>query len=249
MGILEDVTAKLGLKDSKQLLLIAGGAAVLGALILSSKSKAPKDASRATRQEAGSVDVTSKEGLLHVLKEMSSTQAESRKKLTELATEAQARSMSLSQTCSRYSSMQIADPLDKYKLSMVDFNRILSQYEDDAAIQDAIMVLMGAPKGGVAAATEAAASLSAKKLIDIHAFMLQEFEKLASSKDKGSSDPKILTFAAQALVAGKTEQAFKVSPEDIENAVLAQQGALIASTEFSDINMKMQQAMTKLVGM
>eukprot|EP00931_Biecheleriopsis_adriatica_P095692 TRINITY_DN692_c0_g1_i2.p1 TRINITY_DN692_c0_g1~~TRINITY_DN692_c0_g1_i2.p1 ORF type:complete len:250 (-),score=92.77 TRINITY_DN692_c0_g1_i2:112-861(-) len=249
MGVLEDIAAKLGFKDSKQLMLVAGGAAVLGAVILSSKSKAPKAGRSATRQEAGSVDVTSKEGVLQVLKEMSSSQAESRKKMTELAAEAQARSMSLSQTCSRYSSMQIADPLDKYKLSMVDFNRILSEYEDDAAVQDAIAVLMGAPKGGVAAATDAAASLSAKKLIDIHAFMLQEFEKLAATKDKGSSDPKTLTFAAQALVAGKTEQAFKVTAEDIENAVLAQQGTLITSAQFSDINVKMQQAMTKLMGM
>ncbi|CAE8724794.1 unnamed protein product [Polarella glacialis] len=163
----------------------------------------------------------------------------------------------LSQTCQRYKEMKAAacshqymvvDPLDKYGLSMVEFNRMLAQHEADAAVQQAITVVMGSPPGGMAS-TEAGQGLTMKKIIEIHSFMLQEFEKLAAQADKGSRDPRTLTFAAQAVVTGKTEAAFSVTPEDIESAVLANHGALDANPEFSAINVKLQQAMAKLMGM
>jgi len=246
MGIIEDITAKLGLKDSKQLMLLAGGAAIVGVLLLSNKSKKAGSTAKAVGGQAD-VDLKSKEGVLQVLQEMTTSQAQSRKQMKELATEVQAKSMSLSQTCKRCTEMKVADPLDKYNLSMVEFNTMLSQHEDDPAVQQAITTLMGSPPGGVAA-TEASQSLNSKKLIEIHNFMLAQFESLAAVSDKGSRDAKTVTFAAQALVTGKTEAAFKLASEDIESAVLAQQGELSTSPEFCDTNLKLQQAMSKLMG-
>jgi len=245
MGMIEDIAAKLGLKDSKQLMLVAGGAAVVGVLLLTSKSKKAGSSAKAVGSKAD-CDLDSKEGVLQVLKEMTTSQVQSRKQMKELATEAQTKSLSLSQACKRCNEMKVMDPLDKYNLSMVQFNTILSKHEDDPAVKQAITSLMGSPAGGVAA-TEASQTLNAKKLIEIHNFMLGEFEKLAAS-DKGSRDAKTVTFAAQALVTGKTEAAFKLSSEDIESAVLAQQGALSTSPEFCDTNLKLQQAMSKLMG-
>lgn len=183
--------------------------------------------------------------MLEILKEMSTCQATSRKQLKELASEAQAKSLSLSQACKRYSEMLVADPLNKCSLSLSDLNGMISKYEDDSAVQQAIATLMGAPPAGVSA-TEASQSLNIKKLIDIHTFMLAEFEKLAACSDKGSQDANAVMFSAQALVAGKTESAFKVTPEDIESAVLAQQGALISRVEFADINQNLQQIMVEV---
>eukprot|EP00440_Ansanella_granifera_P015938 gb/GFBE01017314.1/.p1 GENE.gb/GFBE01017314.1/~~gb/GFBE01017314.1/.p1 ORF type:complete len:240 (+),score=100.74 gb/GFBE01017314.1/:1-720(+) len=238
----------LGLKDNKQLLLLAGGAAIVGVLLLKSKSQSSQGQGKVAGGKAGSVDLQSKEGVLEVLKEMSSSQVQAKKQMKELASEVQAKSLSLSQTCKRCAEMNVSDPLDKYNLSMSSFNQILANYEDDAAVQDAVIQLMGAPKSGVAAATEAAASLTTKKLIDIHNFMVSEFEQL-SAASAGCKDVKTLTFAAQAVVAGKTEAQFKVTPEDIESAVLSQQGALANNTEFMEINRKLSQAVSKVMGM
>lgn len=250
MGIVDEITAKL---DSKKVALLLGGAAaVVGIAVVSgsfSKDGGAKGgratAASAGKQAAGDLDT--KEGVLSILQEMTSSQVASRQQLKELAAEAQSKSLSLSQACARYTQMGVSDPLAKHKLSMVDFNRALSKHEDDPAVQEAIATLMGSPPTGVAA-TEASQALTLNKLVDIHNFMLAEFEKLAACSDKGSRDGKTVAFAAQAVVAGKTEAKFKVAPEDIEAAVLAQQGALASNEQFSGINLKLQQAMAKLVG-
>lgn len=185
--------------------------------------------------------------MLIILQEMASSQSVSRQQLKELAAETQAKSLTLSQACVRCTQMGVADPLAKRKLSMVDLNSALSEHEDDPAVQRAITTLMGSPPSGVAA-TEGSQGLTVQKIVEINNFMLAEFEKLASCADKGIRDSKAVIFAAQAIVAGKTEVEFKVSPEDIEAAVLAQRGALACNDDFSSIGLKLQQAITKLAG-
>lgn len=248
MGIVDEIMAKL---DNKKLALLVGGAAaVVGLAVVSSKASnsSPATAGRSTSSgKQGETDLDSKEGVLSILQEMASSQPVSRQQLKELATEAQAKSLSLSQACARYTQMGVSDPLAKRKLSMAAFNSALSKHEDDPAVQQAIAALMGSPPTGVAA-TEASQALTVQKLLDIHNFMLAEFDKLAACSDKGSRDANIVTFAAQAVVAGKSEAKFKVSPEDIEAAVLAQQGALACNAEFSGINLKLQQTMAQLAG-
>eukprot|EP00930_Biecheleria_cincta_P070915 TRINITY_DN58484_c0_g1_i1.p2 TRINITY_DN58484_c0_g1~~TRINITY_DN58484_c0_g1_i1.p2 ORF type:complete len:145 (-),score=30.06 TRINITY_DN58484_c0_g1_i1:92-526(-) len=141
--------------------------------------------------------------------------------------------------------MGVSGPLLKRGLSMADFNSALSKHEDDPAVRQAMASLMGSPPTGMAA-TEASQALTVQKLVEINNFILAEFEKLSACSDIGPRDSKTLAFAAQAVVVGKTEAKFKVSPEDIETAMLAQQGALACNSEFSGINLKLQQAMTKL---
>lgn len=248
MGIVDEIMAKL--ENKKVALLVGGAAAVVGLAVLSSKasnSSPAKAGKSASSGKQGETDLDSKEGVLSILQEMASSQPVSRQQLKELATEAQAKSLSLSQACARYSQMGVSDPLAKRKLSMAAFNGALSKHEDDPAVQQAIAALMGSPPTGVAA-TEASQALTVQKLVDIHNFMLAEFDKLAACSDKGSRDANIVTFAAQAVVAGKSEAKFKVSPEDIEAAVLAQHGALACNAEFSGINLKLQQTMAKLAG-
>ncbi|OLP91249.1 Desumoylating isopeptidase 2 [Symbiodinium microadriaticum] len=153
----------------------------------------------------------------------------------------------LSQVCKRCAEMQVTNPLDKYSVSSLEFNKTLAQYEEDAAVQSAIAALMGAPPGGAAAVTEASSSLTPKKLLDIHKFMLSEYEKLAGA-DKASKDATVLSFAAQAYVAGKTEAQFKIASKDIEDAMLTHEGALTSDPEFAAVNKKLQQAIAKLLG-
>lgn len=243
MKLLEDLASKLGLKDPKYLLAIAGGVAAVGVLVLASSKTS---GSSKPRKEKLVLD--SKESLLQTLQELSNQQAQMRNQLKKLTDEVSGKSMSLSQVCKRCAEMQLADPLEKYGMSAVDFNKVLAEYEDDPAVHQAITTLMGAPPTGIAAVTEASSSLTPTKLLDIHKFMLNEYETLALQNDKNCTKASIVTFAAQAIVAGKAEAAYKVSVEDIESAVLVHQGALSSSPEFSEINVKMQKAIAKLMG-
>mmetsp|Transcript_58468 Transcript_58468/g.92643 ORF Transcript_58468/g.92643 Transcript_58468/m.92643 type:complete len:249 (-) Transcript_58468:82-828(-) len=243
MKLLEDLASKLGLKDPKYLLAIAGGVAAVGVLVLASSKTS---GSSKPRKEKLVLD--SKESLLQTLQELSNQQAQMRNQLKKLTDEVSGKSMSLSQVCKRCAEMQLADPLEKYGMSAVDFNKVLAEYEDDPAVHQAITTLMGAPPTGIAAVTEASSSLTPTKLLDIHKFMLNEYETLALQNDKSCTKASIVTFAAQAIVAGKAEAAYKVSVEDIESAVLVHQGALSSSPEFSEINVKMQKAIAKLMG-
>eukprot|EP00930_Biecheleria_cincta_P094216 TRINITY_DN8510_c0_g1_i1.p1 TRINITY_DN8510_c0_g1~~TRINITY_DN8510_c0_g1_i1.p1 ORF type:complete len:248 (-),score=57.30 TRINITY_DN8510_c0_g1_i1:233-976(-) len=246
MGIVDTMTAKL---DSKNITLLVGGAAAVVGIAIALKHR-PAKQSRAPATSVGqraATDLDSKEGVLSILQEMASSQSACRRQLKELAAETQSKSLSLSQACARYTQMGVFDPLAKRKLSMIELNRALSEHEEVPAVQQAIATLMGSPPTGVAA-THASQALTVQKLADIHNFMLTEFEKLAACSDKGSRDANAVTFAAQAVVAGKTEAKFQVSSEDVEAAVLAQQGALACSDEFSSINLKLRQAMAKLAG-
>lgn len=243
MKLLEDLASKLGLKDPKYLLVIAGGVAAVGVLVLASSKTS---GSSKPRKEKLALD--SKEGLLQTLQELSNQQAQMRNQLKKLTDEVSGKSMSLSQVCKRCAEMQLSDPLEKYGMSAVEFNKVLAEYEDDPAVHEAITTLMGSPPTGTAAVTEASSSLTPTKLLDIHKFMLAEYERLALQPDKGCTKASIITFAAQAIVAGKAEAAYQVSVEDIESAVLVHQGALSSSPEFSEINVKMQKAIAKLMG-
>lgn len=246
MGILEDISAKLGIKETKYLVLAAGGAVALaGVIALTSQGAQTAKPSPKANGQAGSVD--SKEGVLQALQEMKSKQEQMREQMKQLASEVQSKSLSLSQVCKRCAEMQVTNPLDKYSVSSLEFNKTLAQYEEDAAVQSAIAALMGAPPGGAAAVTEASSSLTPKKLLDIHKFMLSEYEKLAGA-DKASKDATVLSFAAQAYVAGKTEAQFKIASKDIEDAMLTHEGALTSDPEFAAVNKKLQQAIAKLLG-
>jgi len=250
MGIVDEIMGKLAGK--KTALLMGGAAAVVGIAVVRSnvsKSRLAKEGrmSATSSGKQAATDLESKEGVLSVLLEMASSQSVSRQQLKELATETQSKSLSLSQACARCTQTGVSDPLAKRKLSIGDFNSALSKHADDPAIQQAIATLMGSPPTGVAA-TEASQALTVQNLVDIHNFMLAEFEKLAAWSDMGSQDARTVTFAAQAVVAGKSEAKFKVSPEDIEAAVLAQQGALACNDEFAGINLKLQQTIAKLAG-
>ncbi|CAK9076636.1 unnamed protein product [Durusdinium trenchii] len=175
------------------------------------------------------------------------------------------------------------------------FLRARASLGDDPAVHEAVASLMGAPPSGAAAVTEVAPEAGEggegsearnhPPLIATESFGGTDEEPpapnepdhadmapdllldvlQASQSDKGSRDASIVSFAAQAIVAGKAEAKYKVSVEeiriDIENAVLVHQGALTSNTEFAvalacldqgawkgEVNVKMQKAIAKLMG-
>jgi len=93
--------------DSKKMAILMGGAAaVVGIAVVSSNISKRRlvEEGRSLATSSGkqaAFDLDSKEGLLSVLQEMASSQSVSRQQLKELATEAQSKSLSLSQACAR----------------------------------------------------------------------------------------------------------------------------------------------------
>merc|ERR1712113_1045852 len=93
----------------------------------------------------------------------------------------------------------------------------------DPGVREAVARLMGAPSAG-ASPNEKVQAITVKQIIDVHAFMLEELEKVVkyfnSLSNKDSFDMKTVTIAAQALVGSKIEERYRITSEDIESAVL-----------------------------
>jgi len=147
--------------------------------------------------------------------------------------------------------VQPNDPLEKYGLSMMEFDQLLDKYQSDPMVREAIAKIMGAPNP---ANTQSAKvqEITVKQIIAVHKFMLEELEELVSvyqglqkSKDL---DMKTVTIVAQAMVGAKMEEKFNIASEDLESAVLVYHTMLATDQEFATINLKIQHTMGKLMG-
>merc|ERR1712224_49674 len=159
--------------------------------------------------------------------------------------------LSFEQTYQRVKAVQPEDPLEKHGLSMMDFDQLLDKYQSDPHVREAIGKIMGAPSPNSHQSSKVQ-TITVKKIIDVHNFMLEELDNLVKHfqtvSDHKSYDMKTVTIAAQALVGAKVEEKFGYSSEDIEGAVLTHHASLATNQEFANINISMQNTMSKLMG-
>merc|ERR1719343_1890391 len=110
---------------------------------------------------------------------------------------------------------------------------------------------MGAPNPQ-SVTSERVQAITVKKILDVHMFMLDELERLVKKfqdvQDKDQYDMKTVTIAAQAIIGSKVEQAFGITSEDIESAVLMYHTVLATNQDFASININIQHTMAKLMG-
>merc|ERR1719476_684976 len=110
---------------------------------------------------------------------------------------------------------------------------------------------MGAPMPG-SKTSDKVQSITVKKIIDVHKFMLEELEKLVKNfqtlPNKESYDMKTVTIAAQACVGSKVEGRFGITSEDIEAAVLVHHTTLATDQEFASVNIQIQHTTGRLMG-
>ncbi|KAF4651000.1 hypothetical protein FOL46_000601 [Perkinsus olseni] len=134
---------------------------------------------------------------------------------------------------------------------MMEFDQLLDREQNDPQIRECIVEIMGGkiPEGGA----QPTKQLSVKQIISIHEFMLQQLDRIVTEFSampesvRVNFDMKTVTIAAQAIVGSAVENKFSVSSEDIESAVMLNHAQLSVSQQFANINIKMQETMTKLM--
>jgi len=133
----------------------------------------------------------------------------------------------------------------------IDFDQLLDKHQHIPEVREAIAKIMGAPSPASVDSAKVK-TISHEKVIEIHNYMHQELVILSQyfdqMKDKDSYDTKSVTIAAQAIVGAKVEQKFDCTSDVIESAVIMHHTTLATDQTFVEVNMKIQQAMGKLMG-
>merc|ERR1711964_84863 len=144
--------------------------------------------------------------------------------------------------------LQPKDPLDQRGLSMMDFDQLLDTHQHDAEVKEKIGLIMSA--GGTKSTNVKPAPLS--DIAMVHEYMCTEIKKLVNEfqgwSDASNCDRKVLTIAAQALVASRVQKNYGYASEQIEACVVANSASLGQDPQFTALNVQMQQAMGMLMG-
>lgn len=197
------------------------------------------------------VEDISKETVQKILQEIIKSQDQMKLHMKDLTKTLLKSQISFEQTYKQVKEVQPEDPLEKYGLSMMEFDQILDKYQSDPMVRELIAKIMGAPDPNNTS-SETVQEISVKRIIEVHKFMLEELEKLVktfhSTQNKDNLDMKTVTIAAQAIVGAKIEQQFGITSEDIESAVLLYHTMLATDQDFANINFKIQSAMGELMG-
>ncbi|KAK9174322.1 hypothetical protein CmeUKMEL1_00355 [Cryptosporidium meleagridis] len=244
---------------------VAGGVAVVGALLyylFRSDSSENKNESNALVEASaakdvpenmlkGSLDTFTKEDMLLLLDEILESQNSLKKIMRSLTNDFVADPPKSLQDC--YNKVKDAspqDPLDKRKISLVDFDRLVERFYNDEGISSAIEKIMGIH--GPSSITERAGSISSDQLVKVNEFMLKELREFVDQyifiANKDQFDVKTLTIAAQVWVGSKVEKQFNLSSDDIETAMLLHSQTLRNDPDFGRISFQMQATMEQLLG-
>merc|ERR1712194_20930 len=195
-----------------------------------------------------SVEEITKDMVVQILQEVIDSQEKMKGYMRSLTQELVKDTLSFEQTYEKVRAVQPDDPLDKYGLSMMDFDQVLDKHQADDRVRELIAKIMGVPQASSATSME----ITADTIIEVHTFMLNELEAIAKSfqgsRNAASYDTKTVTIAAQAMVGAKIEKKFRLTSEDIEGAVLNLHTTLATNQEFHNVNIKIQWAMSKLMG-
>eukprot|EP00933_Yihiella_yeosuensis_P074853 TRINITY_DN83928_c0_g1_i1.p1 TRINITY_DN83928_c0_g1~~TRINITY_DN83928_c0_g1_i1.p1 ORF type:complete len:249 (+),score=69.66 TRINITY_DN83928_c0_g1_i1:92-838(+) len=233
---------------------LAGAGAVLWYLLKEEKAAGAASAGEDERKKrAGqkSVDEITKEDVRTILKEILASQEQMKSYIKNLTEELLVKSFTFDEIYKKVKDVQPADPLHNYGLSMVDFDKVLDKHQQDPDVREAITKLMGAPAPKTVA-SDKVQSITQKKVIEVHQFMLEELDKLcndfANTPGREGYDSRTVTIAAQAIVGSKIEAKFSLTSEDIESAVLLYHAQLATDKDFAGVNIKIQHAMGKLMG-
>lgn len=231
----------------------AGAAAVLYYLLREEEGSAPAsdlgDSGDSKKTKTRVEDVT-KDMVQQILNEIIESQEKMKTRMKEITQELLSKPLSVMETYKRIAEVQPDEVLDKYAISMQDFDQLLNKHQNDPHIRMGIQKIMGMPDP--AAPNPSADKVSAKKVVEAHTYMLEELNKVLADINKlpnrATLDPKAIVQAAQAIVAARLEQKFSITQEDMEAAMMKHQQILATDQEFAAVSMKMQATMGQLMG-
>jgi len=244
----------------KKALMYAGGATGVAAVLYYLLREEPEGLSgeggAAASKEAGKKDIlqaedVTKDQVILILKQMIDSQERMKAHMKELTVKLIEKDMDFEETYEQVRSVQPDDPLERSGLSMNDFDQLLNKHQADPQVMEGITRIMGMADPGNKPAGKLK-DVSEAQVIEVHAFMLMELKGLlalfSGIKSTRNWDMKTVTLASQAIVGAKVEKKYNLNSEEIERAVMKHHNTLATNQEFEQINIKMQQTMTSLMG-
>merc|ERR1712014_81821 len=179
-----------------------------------SKSTGTRDiAKKANTAIKVSLDEITKEQVLEILQEILHSQENMKMYMKDITQELLTKNLSFEETYAKIKQVQPADPLEKYGLSMMEFDQLLDKHQTDPNVRDAIAKIMSPPNPG-GNTSEKVQNITVKQIIDAHKYMLEELDKVVEhfqkSPKKDSFDAKTVTIVAQAMVGSRIENKFHI---------------------------------------
>jgi len=231
---------------------LAGSAAAAGvvAYFLLKNDSAEALQNEAKEKAKVSVDEMTRDDVLEILQEILKSQESMKTVMKGLTQDLIKNQLTLNQTYERIKKSQPEDPLEKYGVSMADFDVLLEKHQHDPTVRDAISRIMGAPTN--VNLSPKIKDVSKKTIVQIHEYMLTELKKLVEEfqkhPDRLNMDARTLTMTAQAIIGARVESKFSLTSDEIESAVLFNHANLVNDSEFARVNVQMQQTMSQLMG-
>ena len=242
----------------KTLLAVGGGATALIALVYYlrkhwSDIDTGEVAEETDTEETNIINpaTATKDDVLKVLVRVIESQDQMKLVMKDLVQLLLREPLTFEQVYEKVKAVQPADPLEETRLTMQDFDHLLSVYQSDPEISTAIAKIMGM-SNNISNDCGKAQTLQCDTIINIHKFMVKEIksliEELHSSPDTSKYDMKTVTIAIQAMVGARVEKEYDVTSEELELAVILQHQALSSSPDFACINLEMQSTISSLMG-
>lgn len=227
---------------------IAGGvAAAAGIAYYLLREEQPSEAGKG----GGAGDVGGQaDRVLTILGEIQKSQDKMKTVMKDLTKELVDQDKDFKEVYDMVTKLQPEDPLEKYGMTMADFDALLDRTQYDTRVREAISSIMNQPDANPEQNANVS-NITVQQLVEVHRFMLAELQtlvqKFTSMPDKSTYDVKTVTIAAQAMVGAKMQKQYNLSTDDVEAAVLNLHGQLATDREFATINIKMQQTMSQLM--
>jgi len=142
------------------------------------------------------------------------------------------------------------DPLESRGLTIQQFDELLEKFQEEDDVKGVIANILNAGPVASTASKTGSAVVDISKLVEVHESMLgkvtayrAEFLKWSDAQRK-SADAKLLTIAAQSMIASHVLREHKLTPSDVEEAVIKQHQALASHEKFDKINRELQSIMS-----
>jgi len=245
--------------DWKKCLLMAGGAAGAAALVYyllkeeAELKTLPDDAKGHREDRKGRVEAMSRPEVMKILASWHASVQKMKAHMKDIRELLGKQKCSLDEVYQRVKTVEPQDILEEYQLSEAEFDRMLSRFQDDAEVKAIIASIVSGDRSKSVAAKES--QIACRKVIDVHAYMLQELDSLVLTFDglkklapKDHYDAKSMSMAVQAMTGAKVEEKFSVTPEAVERGVLAHHTSLATDKEFCNICQEIQIRMDRLLG-
>lgn len=191
-------------------------------------------------------DVT-KEQLIQMMREIVEVQERIKARMKVVTQELLQSKHSFEETYAKIKSVNSDDVLEKYGIPMQEFDLLLQKHQQDPEVAQGIMKIMGVNEGP---GSKKAQAVTVEQIVNAHKLMLEELLSVHSLIEgkKDDLDVKVVSLTCQAIISAKVEEKFGLTSEDMEGAVAKLHEQLATNKEFTDVSMRMQETLAKLMG-